>query len=120
MKKLKDLVISLELDPKKEIIKFSFIAIGLVALGVALYFVTKSMYAVIATIVSIPIFAGGFIYRYTIYANDKRRRLESEFLEVFSYIRIYLVNKETVYEAIKRASEYTSKEMSKEINEFLQ
>lgn len=50
----------------------------------------------------------------------RRKKLELEFIEVFSYLRIYLSNKENVYRSLKQASEYTSIEMKKEINNFLE
>ena len=60
-----------------------------------------------------------FLSKYNLLEEDKRRRLEMEFVEVFSYIRIYLVNKENVYSSIKKASQYTSKEMNEELNKLL-
>lgn len=52
--------------------------------------------------------------------ENRRRHLEMEFIEVFSYLRIYLSNKESVYRSLKQASEYTSIEMKREITNFLE
>lgn len=120
MKKLKEEILSLNLNPTTEYIKIGIIEVLILLVGIITYFLTKYLIAIIISVSLIPIAFVAFIYRYQIYKEDKRKRLASEFLEVFSYIRIYLVNKENVYTAIRKAGEYSSKEMSKEINEFLQ
>lgn len=120
MKKFKEEILSLNLNPTTEYIKIGIIEVLILLVGIITYFLTKYLIAIIISVSLIPIAFVAFIYRYQIYKEDKRKRLASEFLEVFSYIRIYLVNKENVYTAIRKAGEYSSKEMSKEINEFLQ
>jgi len=120
MKKFKEEILSLNLNPTTEYIKIGIIEVLILLVGIITYFLTKYLIAIIISVSLVPIAFVAFIYRYQIYKEDKRKRLASEFLEVFSYIRIYLVNKENVYTAIRKAGEYSSKEMSKEINEFLQ
>lgn len=84
------------------------------------YFFTQSLlYLSLVLIVGL-----GFIYlafkRYDYMIENRRRNLEMEFIEVFSYLRIYLSNKESVYRSLKQSSEYTSIEMKREITHFLE
>lgn len=60
-----------------------------------------------------------FFKRYNTLEERRRINLELEFIEVFSYLRIYLSNSENVYRALLQASEYTSNEMKSEITRFI-
>jgi len=60
-----------------------------------------------------------YYQRYSFLEEEKRKRLENEFVEMFSYLRIYLVNKQNVYQALKESSQFTSLEMKEEVNKFL-
>ena len=119
LKKLKKRLENVNLDPKKELrnylsVNFLFIA-GITILAI---FTSNYLYFLIIPL-SILILSIMFLSKYNLLEEDKRRRLEIEFVEGFSYIRIYLVNKENVYSSIKKASQYTSKEMNEELNKLL-
>lgn len=119
LKKLKSRIKSLNFNPKNELIKFIILVIGILALTALAYFTLNKFYVLILGILIEFCGVFAFIYRYKLYEEDKRRRLEQEFVEVFSYIRIYLVNKENVYVAIQKASKYSSKEMNDQITNLL-
>lgn len=117
--KIKQRIINLNLNPTKELITYVILILSSVILVATLSYYFKNYYILFALAVLLPLVSYAFYYRYKIYEEDKRRKLESEFLEVFSYIRIYLTNNENVYNAIRKSNEYTSKEMNYEINNFL-
>ena len=119
LKKLKNRIENVNLEPKKELRNYLLINLFFIAIVIfcALFF--NQFIFFVATPVAILIVSLMFLSKYNIYEEDKRRRLEMEFVEVFSYIRIYLVNKENVYSSIKKASQYTSKEMNEELNKLL-
>lgn len=108
------------MDLKKEVaILTSLITLSL-AISFVIYFLTNNLVLLsFGLIVSL-----GIIYflfkRYDYMLENRRRHLEMEFIEVFSYLRIYLSNKESVYRSLKQASEYTSIEMKREITNFLE
>lgn len=108
------------MDLKKEVaILTSLITLSL-AISFVVYFLTNNLVLLsFGLIVSL-----GIIYflfkRYDYMLENRRRHLEMEFIEVFSYLRIYLSNKESVYRSLKQASEYTSIEMKREITNFLE
>lgn len=120
MKKFKEKIEKLNLDLKKEVaILTSLITLSL-AISFVIYFLTNNLVLLsFGLIVSL-----GIIYflfkRYDYMLENRRRHLEMEFIEVFSYLRIYLSNKESVYRSLKQASEYTSIEMKREITNFLE
>lgn len=119
LKNLKKRILNVNLDPKKELRNYLSIN-SLVVLFVTLVALLLHQFLIFLAIpAGFLLVSLMFLSKYSIYEEDKRRRLEMEFVEVFSYMRIYLVNKENVYTAIKKANEYTSKEMNEEINILL-
>ena len=119
LKKLKQKILNLKLNPKKEFLKFLIGNLVITAVGIVLIFINKSLYYLFFIAIGDLFFSYLFLSRYDQIESDKRKRLEIEFVEVFSYLRIYLLNKETVYTALTKANQYTSKEMNTKISEFL-
>ena len=119
LKKLKQKILNLKLNPKKEFLKFLIGNLVITAVGIVLIFINKSLYYLFFIAIGDLFFSYLFLLRYDQVESDKRKRLEVEFVEVFSYLRIYLLNKETVYTALTKANQYTSKEMNTKISEFL-
>ena len=119
LKKQRQKIQKLNLNPKKELLKYLIGNLALIGLILTLFFVLKSWFYLILIPIGLIIFFFYFINRYDVFEENKRKRLEVEFVEVFSYLRIYLLNKETVYSALEKANQYTSKEMNQKINEFL-
>lgn len=118
MKKLKQRILNIGLNPKSELSTFLIINILIIGLGLFLSIFYKNLIIGLVTLVLTLAFSYLFYSRYSIYEEDRRRKLEYEFCEVFSYLRIYLVNKENVYTAINKANQYTGKDMSFEIKKF--
>ena len=119
LKKLKQKILNLKLNQKKEFLKFLIGNLVITAVGIVLIFINKSLYYLFFIAIGDLFFSYLFLSRYDQIESDKRKRLEIEFVEVFSYLRIYLLNKETVYTALTKANQYTSKEMNTKISEFL-
>ena len=119
MKKFKEKIEKLNLDLKKEVTLLSSLTLISFVLAFLIYYFTNNLVLLsFGLIVSL-----GVIYcllkRYDYMVENRRKHLEMEFIEVFSYLRIYLSNKESVYRSLKQASEYTSIEMKREISKFL-
>lgn len=119
MKKFKEKIEKLNLDLKKEVALLSSLTLISFVLAFLIYYFTNNLVLLsFGLIVSL-----GVIYcllkRYDYMVENRRKHLEMEFIEVFSYLRIYLSNKESVYRSLKQASEYTSIEMKREISKFL-
>ena len=119
MKKFKEKIEKLNLDLKKEVALLSSLTLISFVLAFLIYYFTNNL-----VLLSFGLIASlGVIYcllkRYDYMVENRRKHLEMEFIEVFSYLRIYLSNKESVYRSLKQASEYTSIEMKREISKFL-
>ena len=119
MKKLKERILKLNLNPRNELLKFiGILVIGIVA-AILIYIFLKNWKYALLTLFGSFVLSYLFIERYSLLEEDKRKRLENEFVEMFSYLRIYLVNRENVYQALKESSQFTSLEMKEEVNNFL-
>lgn len=120
MKKLKIKIEKLNLNYNLEITLLVLTIIVAIALPFGVYLLSKSLlYSILSSLFSMFLVVG-FFNRYDYLLEVRREKLELEFIEVFSYLRIYLSNKENVYRSLKQANEYTSIEMKKEINNFLE
>ena len=119
MKKLKQRIINLNLNPRNELLKFILIMVVGIAAAILIYIFLKSWTYFVIALLLIILFSYLFLGRYSMLVEDKRKRLEDEFVEMFSYLRIYLVNKQNVYQALKESSQFTSLEMKEEVNTFL-
>mgnify|MGYP003571382763 CR=1 FL=1 len=119
MKKLKERILKLNLNPRNELIKFILLwVIGIV--GAILVFIFINSWTYFAIVLLVTLLLTDLLYqRYSYLEEVKRKRLENEFFEMFSYLRIYLVNKQNVYQALKESSQFTSIEMKEEVNKFL-
>ncbi len=119
MKKLKERILKLNLNPRNELIKFILLWITGVV-GSILVFIFTNSWTYFAIVLLVTLLLTDLLYqRYSYLEETKRKRLENEFVEMFSYLRIYLVNKQNVYQALKESSQFTSIEMKEEVNSFL-
>ncbi len=119
MKKLKERTLKLNLNPRNELIKFILLWITGVV-GSILVFIFTNSWTYFAIVLLVTLLLTDLLYqRYSYLEEGKRKRLENEFVEMFSYLRIYLVNKQNVYQALKESSQFTSIEMKEEVNSFL-
>ncbi len=119
MKKLKERILKLNLNPRNELIIFILISLVGIASAISVFIFLKSWsYSAIAILITLVVL-DLYYQRYSFLEEEKRKRLENEFVEMFSYLRIYLVNKQNVYQALKESSQFTSLEMKEEVNKFL-
>lgn len=90
-----------------------------VSLPIAVFLLTQNLiYLISVCFISLAIMMV-FFRRYDYLLERRRVNLELEFIEVFSYLRIYLSNSESVYRSLVQSSEYTSQQMKNEINTFV-
>lgn len=88
-------------------------------LPIAVFLLTQNIiYLICVCFISLAIVML-FFRRYDYLLERRRVNLELEFIEVFSYLRIYLSNSESVYRSLVQSSEYTSQQMKNEINMFV-
>ena len=119
MKKWKQKLEKLNLNSKKETTLLVITSVISLILPIAVFLLTQNIiYLICICFISLAIVM--FFFRRYDYLLERRRvNLELEFIEVFSYLRIYLSNSESVYRSLVQSSEYTSQQMKNEINTFV-
>ena len=112
MQKLKNKIESLNLDFSKEMIKLGICNLVLIALILAISIIKFNIIAVSLLVGILIIFNYYFLSRYSKIEKDKKVKLDESFIEVFSFLRIYLSNKETVYHSLNEVRAFADEEMN--------
>lgn len=119
MKKLKERIKNLNLDYKKEISKIFILNLLLIILLVGIIvFYFNLLYIVV---ISSAFLILNYLYfmRYSKLEIEQKERQIDEFIELFSYFRIYLSNNQNVYMALKAIKEFSSFETANRLDNLL-
>ncbi len=120
MKSLRRKIESLNLNFTKEIVVVSVVDFILLVLIVLSFIVNITPILSISLIVSLIGFTFFYFNRYDSLICKKEKRLDHEFIDIFSYLRIYLFNQETVYGALNNILEFSSPSMRVRIEKLLE
>lgn len=117
--KIKEKINELKLNYNKEMAILAIFNVVFVCIAIALYFLKFGI-----TICLVPIFLGlifsiYYLNRYNLMIDEREKRLDNEFIEIFSYLRIYLYNEENVYTSLKNIKEFASERMSQRLETLL-
>ena len=118
MNKLKEKIAKLSLNFQKEMLTLGIIDFILLALGVALYFFNISYLVIILVFLGIIVFSFYYLNRYDSMLLKKELALDDEFIEIFSYLKIYIANKESVYKALTNIKEFASPRMLERLDDL--
>ena len=118
MNKLKEKIARLNLNFQKEMLTLGIIDFILLALGVALYFFNISYLVIILVFLGIIVFSFYYLNRYDSMLLKKELALDDEFIEIFSYLKIYIANKESVYKALTNIKEFASPRMLERLDDL--
>lgn len=116
---LKRKIEELNLNYKKEISILFLIDLFLIAIGIALMFLKMSILFTAGCILGAMLFSFYYLNRYKVMLDEREKKLDNEFIEIFSYLRIYLYNEETVYTALKNIKEFASERMIERLDTLL-
>lgn len=119
MKNLRQKIESLSLNFAKEMTILAIINVVLLALFIGLFFINISIVLNIGVLIVIVIFNIFYLNRYNGMILEKEKKLDHEFIEIFSYLRIYLYNQETVYTSLKNIKEFASSKMKERLDQLL-
>ena len=119
MKNLRQKIESLSLNFAKEMTILAIINVVLLALFIGLFFINISIVLNIGVLIVIVIFNIFYLNRYNGMILEKVKKLDHEFIEIFSYLRIYLYNQETVYTSLKNIKEFASSKMKERLDQLL-
>lgn len=107
MKKLKNKIENLGLNYKKEMIMF-FIGFSLIVLlALVSLIILKNALSSLLAFLLLFIFTFVYFYRYSAMEDSKKAKNIDNFIEYFSYFRIYIFNGESVYSALEKTLEFS-------------
>lgn len=113
MKRIKNKMLLLGLNPKNELKNLIIINLVLLILCVAIYFVSKSLMYSLFGLISLPIFSFLYFYRYDSKIDSLQAQNTEEFTNLFSYFRIFIHNGYSVYSALKEIQNYANESLKK-------
>ncbi len=116
MKNLRNKIESLNLDFNKEMMKLGVVNLILIIATIALAFINFNVIAISLLAGSIIIFNYFFLSRYSKIERERKIKLDESFIEVFSFLRIYLSNKETVYHSLNEVKAFADKALEEKLN----
>lgn len=117
--KLKTKIEELNLNYKKEMSVLFLVDLILIAFGISLIFLKISIIFTSGCLLGALLFSFYYLNRYNTMLNEREKKLDNEFIEIFSYLRIYLYNEETVYTALKNIKEFASERMIERLDTLL-
>lgn len=111
MKNIKSRIENLNLNYKNEMIKLAIM--NVLILGCLAFVMFMFFNIILLTFcVFLLIFSNYFfISRYSILEKKTSNDLDEDFIEMFSYLRIYLFNQETVYQSLNNILDFSSPKM---------
>ena len=115
MQKLKSKIESLNLDFSKEMMKLGTINLILIVGIVVLSIFKFNVIAISLLLGALVIFNYFFLTRYSKIEKEKKVKLDESFIEVFSFLRIYLSNKETVYHSLNEVKAFADSTLEEKL-----
>ena len=119
MQNLKSKIESLNLDFNKEMMKIASINLVLIVATIALSIFNFNIIAISLLIGAIFIFNYLFLSRYSKIEKERKIKLDESFIEVFSFLRIYLSNKETVYQSLNQVKAFADPTLEEKLNTLI-
>ena len=119
MKNLKEKMLILGLNPKKEFTILSIFDLVLLVAAVVLYIVFKEVFYLAVCIGVAFIFDLLFLSRYSKQINARNSQNLQEFATLFGYFRIYIHNGFSVYSALKELVNFANDDLKKMLQELI-
>ncbi len=111
MNRLKNNIISLGLDYKKEVITFSLLNLFLLGIIIASFIFLDLVFSIILILIS-----GGidllYFYRYVLIKDKITQQNEEQFITMINYLEIFLSNQMNVYNALINVKQYCNQYVS--------
>ena len=119
MKKLKEKMIYLGLNPKKEFLIILFTDLALLAIGSVLFLLLKEIIYGAVFLSATLLFDLVFLSRYSRKINDENTKNLKEFAIIFGYFRIFIRNGYSVYSALKELLNFANPTIKKMLEELI-
>ena len=119
MKKLKEKMLFLGLNPKKEFLIILIADLSFLAIGLTLVFLLTELIYGVTFVGVIFIFDLAFLSRYSRQINDINTKNLQEFSVIFGYFRIFIRNGYSVYSALKEIVNFANPRLKKFLEELI-
>ena len=119
MKKLKEKMLILGLNPKKELVTVLIVDLVLIVASVLLFLFLKEVMYLGLCLGLAFIFDLAFLSRYSRQINEKNGKNLQEFSVIFGYFKIYIHNGYSVYSALKELITFASPDLKKMLEELI-
>jgi hypothetical protein len=119
MRKIKEQIISLGLDPKRELIILLAINAGLIVLSIFSLLLLKNVLYLAACLGLAMVFSFYYVTRYSKKISVKNRENLQDFVVLFGYFRIYIHNGFSVYSALKEITNFANPDLKKSIEQLI-
>ena len=119
MKKLKEKMIVLGLNPKRELLFVLIADLVLILAGVLTFIFLKQLLYLASCLGVAFIFDLLFLTRYSKQISNKNTENLQEFAVLFGYFRIYLHNGFSVYSALKELLNFANQSLKKDLEELI-
>ena len=119
MKKLKEKMLILGLNPKRELLIVLITDLVLILAGVLTFIFLKQLLYLASCLGVAFIFDLLFLTRYSKQISNKNTENLQEFAVLFGYFRIYLHNGFSVYSALKELLNFANQSLKKDLEELI-
>lgn len=119
MLKLKEKMLLTNKDPKKEILNNVLINVVILLVSITTYLLTKNFMYFIYFGATLILFNFYYFSRYGRSLGKNNEVLVDDFIDTFTYFRIYVSNNRNVYMSLKEISNYSSPFIKGKLNELL-
>ena len=119
MKKLKEKMLILGLNPKRELLIVLITDLVLILAGVLTFIFLKQLLYLASCLGVVFIFDLLFLTRYSKQISNKNTENLQEFAVLFGYFRIYLHNGFSVYSALKELLNFANQSLKKDLEELI-
>ena len=108
MKKLKEQMLKLNKDFKNEITRNILLNLAIILCSLLIVFLIKNLLILIYFAAFLILFNFYYYTRYSRLINKNNNNLINDFIDTFSYFRIYISNNRNVYISLKEISNYAT------------
>ena len=119
MKKLKDKMLFLGLNPKKEFLIILIVDLVFIVASVLTYIFLKQILYLTTFLSFVFVFDLIFLTRYSKQISNKNTENLQEFAVLFGYFRIYIRNGFSVYSALKELLNFANETLKKDLQELI-
>lgn len=120
MKKIKKLINDLGLNYRKEITILIIVEVFILLLFSIGFIFLKNITLLVYGLLAMICFVFYYLYRYKIKLEQKRNKEVNDFINTFSFFRMYIANGENIYSSFKNVSEFATLEIKEYIDILLE